>query len=149
MKRQRMVCLFAVLFFVWGVSAAALAQGWILPRLVTSHPKIPLMWPVLQKSSLHFRVKEQAGRVVLEQIWKNPTDHSIEGQWVLPLPEGSQITRFKMTVGDTVYSGQILERDRARQLYEDIVRQLRDPALFEFAGRNLFRSEFFPLRAHE
>src|SRR5262249_61000711 len=39
----------------------------------------------------------------------------------------------------------LLPRDEARQTYDRIVAQARDPALLEFAGFNLVRSSVFPV----
>ncbi|MFQ5809516.1 MAG: VWA domain-containing protein, partial [Armatimonadota bacterium] len=42
-------------------------------------------------------------------------------------------------------TGAVLEKDKARQTYEDIVRKMRDPALLEYVGRNLFKASVFPV----
>ena len=44
-------------------------------------------------------------------------------------------------------TARLLPRDEARRIYESIVRQVRDPALLEFAGYNLIRSSVFPVEA--
>lgn len=36
-------------------------------------------------------------------------------------------------------SGEILEREKARQVYEEIVRKMKDPGILEYIGRNMFR----------
>ncbi len=150
MKRPRFLRFAFLSALLLGFSLSAFAQGWIFPWPPRPpQPGIPLRMPVLQKATLHFDLNGQAGNVILEQVWKNPWEHPFEGRLVIPLPDGSQVTQFAMAAGDTVYKGKILERDKARQIYEDIVRQLRDPALLEFAGHNLFRSQVFPLRPHE
>ena len=38
-------------------------------------------------------------------------------------------------------------RDQARAIYEDIVRQQRDPALLEYVGRGAFQASIFPIPA--
>ena len=39
----------------------------------------------------------------------------------------------------------LLAADKARGIYEDIVRKLKDPALLEYAGRDLFKVRIFPI----
>ncbi|HSR32563.1 MAG TPA: VWA domain-containing protein, partial [Anaerolineae bacterium] len=41
--------------------------------------------------------------------------------------------------------GQVLERDEARRIYEDIVRRRRDPALLEYVGRDAFQARIYPI----
>ena len=50
-----------------------------------------------------------------------------------------------MTVGDTLLKGEVLDADRAREVYESIVRQRRDPGLLEYCGRGLFRARVWPI----
>ena len=40
---------------------------------------------------------------------------------------------------------ELLPADKARQIYEEIVRKMRDPALLEYAGRDLFKVRIFPI----
>src|ERR1700675_3023845 len=40
---------------------------------------------------------------------------------------------------------ELLPADKARGIYEDIVRKMRDPALLEYAGRDLFKVRIFPI----
>src|SRR5690606_21191331 len=43
---------------------------------------------------------------------------------------------------------ELLSADRARGIYEEIVRKTKDPALLEYAGRDLLRVRIFPIEAH-
>jgi Ca-activated chloride channel homolog len=53
-----------------------------------------------------------------------------------------------MTVDGKVLEGKILEKGDARNRYEEIVRQRRDPALLEYMGDNLFQASIFPIPPH-
>ena len=50
-----------------------------------------------------------------------------------------------MTVNGKLIRGELLEKDRARSIYEGIVRQSKDPGLLEHVGANLFRVRVFPI----
>jgi Ca-activated chloride channel family protein len=41
--------------------------------------------------------------------------------------------------------GEVLEKDRARKIYTDIVRRMKDPGLLEYLGSNLFKASIFPI----
>jgi Ca-activated chloride channel family protein len=45
--------------------------------------------------------------------------------------------------------GEILDKDKARKIYEDIVRRLKDPAILEYIGRNMFKARVYPIPAHD
>ncbi|MBI5529123.1 MAG: hypothetical protein HY897_22580 [Deltaproteobacteria bacterium] len=44
--------------------------------------------------------------------------------------------------------GELVERARARQIYEEIVRRQKDPALLEWQGGNRFKTQIFPIPAN-
>ena len=52
-----------------------------------------------------------------------------------------------MWIGNEKVSGEILDAQQARRVYEDIVRRMKDPALLEYMGRNMFRARVFPIPA--
>jgi Ca-activated chloride channel family protein len=45
-------------------------------------------------------------------------------------------------------SAELLAADKARAIYEDIVRRERDPALLEYADRGVFRVHVYPIEGH-
>ncbi len=53
-----------------------------------------------------------------------------------------------MEIGGKMVEAELLPADKARQIYEDIVRKMRDPALLEYAGRDLFKVRIFPIEPH-
>ena len=44
---------------------------------------------------------------------------------------------------------EIMEKDAARRIYNDIVARMRDPALLEFVGYNLIQTSVFPIEPHK
>jgi Ca-activated chloride channel family protein len=52
-----------------------------------------------------------------------------------------------MDVNGRQVAAELLPADKARQIYEDIVRSMRDPALLEYAGRDLLKARIFPIEA--
>ncbi|GAJ04982.1 unnamed protein product, partial [marine sediment metagenome] len=75
-------------------------------------------------------------------------NRDIEGIFIFPLPERASISEFSMYIGGKKVEGEILDRDKARRIYEDIVRRMKDPALLEYVGRNMFRARVFPIPAN-
>jgi Ca-activated chloride channel family protein len=50
-----------------------------------------------------------------------------------------------MEIGGKSVDAELLPADKARGIYEDIVRKMRDPALLQYAGRDLFKVRVFPI----
>lgn len=90
-------------------------------------------------------VDNQIGITRVEQVFANPHDVQLEGQYTFPVPKGATIIDFSMTINGKLMRGELLERDRARSIYEGIVRQSKDPGLLEHVGANIFRVRVFPI----
>jgi Ca-activated chloride channel family protein len=54
-----------------------------------------------------------------------------------------------MWVNGQAIEAKILEKEEAREIYDTIVRELRDPALLEYLGSNAIQANVFPIPPHE
>jgi len=101
----------------------------------------------LEVTSHHVEVKidGQVAVTSIDQEFYNPNDQRLEGTYMYPVPEGAHIDKFSMEIGGKMVDAELLRADKARQIYEDIVRRMRDPALLEYAGRDLFKIRIFPI----
>jgi len=77
-------------------------------------------------------------RARITQIFKNPTQNWVEATYVYPLPPGGAVDNLKMVVGDRIVIGEIKERQRARQIYEQARRDGQKAALTEQERPNIF-----------
>ncbi|MEI2691877.1 MAG: VIT domain-containing protein [Anaerolineae bacterium] len=92
-------------------------------------------------------VEDQVATTRIEQTFYNPGPIPVEATYFFPIPEQAAITEFNMVVDGQTVEGRIMPSQEARAIYEDIVRQQRDPALLEYAGRDLFQARIFPIPA--
>src|SRR5436305_7117115 len=101
----------------------------------------------LEVTSHHVEVKidGQVAVTSIDQEFYNPNDQRLEGTYMFPVPKGAHIDKFSMEIGGKMVDAELLPADKARQIYEDIVRKMRDPALLEYAGRDLFKVRIFPI----
>ncbi len=129
------------------------AQGIILPRPcdVPGPRCAPPEWqrPLRVKSiRLQTKITDQAAVTHVEQVFVNESPYTLEGTYFFPLPDGVSISEFAMWDGDKRLVGEFRARDEARRIYDSIVRSRRDPALLEYAGKNLFQASIFPIGPH-
>ena len=93
-------------------------------------------------------VRDQIARTTVEQSFVNATEERLEGVFYFPLPADASISGFGMWIGGELVEADIVERQRARQIYEDILRRKKDPGLLEWEGGNLFKARVFPIEPH-
>jgi Ca-activated chloride channel family protein len=91
------------------------------------------------------RITEQVAVTAVDQEFYNPNSARLEGTFVFPVPRGAHIDKFTMEIDGKQVEAELLPADKARRIYEDIVRKLKDPALLEYAGRDVFKVRIFPI----
>jgi Ca-activated chloride channel family protein len=117
----------------------------VRPPIVVPPPRP--VWAPLEVSftKADVKVRDQIARATIEQEFYNPNARQLEGTFIFPVPKGAQIDKFTMEINGKPVEAELLAADKARGIYEDIVRKLRDPALLEYAGRDLFKVRIFPI----
>lgn len=93
-------------------------------------------------------IRDQIARTTIEESFVNTTRGTLEGQFFFPLPADASISGFGMWIGDELVEADIVEKQRARAIYEDILRNRKDPGLLEWSGGNLFKARVFPIFPH-
>ena len=131
---RNLVTLFALI----GLPAAS-ATGIMIPK--------PAGLPNLAIKSHRVKVSitDQVAQTHVEQVFRNHTNRQLEATFVFPLPAGASVSEFAMMMNGKRVVGEVLEKDRARKIYMDIVRRMKDPGLLEYLGSNLFKASIFPI----
>jgi Ca-activated chloride channel family protein len=121
---------------------AAAAPAWA-GDLVPTDPRYGPLRIALHR--IETNVDNQVALTRVEQVFANDNPVQLEAHYVFPVPKGATIIDFSMTIDGKVMRGELLEKKRAREVYEGIVRQSRDPGLLEHVGANIFRVRVFPV----
>ncbi|MGA2032621.1 MAG: VIT domain-containing protein [Thermoguttaceae bacterium] len=92
-------------------------------------------------------IRDQIARTTIEESFVNHTNAQLEGTFFFPLPQDASIAEFGMWIGDELNVADVVEKERAREIYETILRERRDPGLLEWSGGNIFKARVFPIPA--
>jgi len=134
------------------ISPSARADGFIVIHNPPTRPVTPGHFTFAPLEVTYHRVNveitDSVAVTTVSQEFYNPNAQRLEGTYLFPLPEGTHIDKFSMDVNGTMMEAELLDADKARSLYEDIVRKARDPALLEYAGRSAFKVRIFPIEPH-
>jgi Ca-activated chloride channel family protein len=86
-------------------------------------------------------------RVEVSQTFFNPNGVDLEALYAFPVPEGASLSEMTIFVGEDRLDGEVVEKDRARRIYEEETAQGNEAGLAE--KRSYLRYEFriFPVRA--
>jgi Flp pilus assembly protein TadD len=92
-------------------------------------------------------IRDQVARTTIEESFVNSTAARLEGVFHFPLPQDASISDFGMWIGNNLVEADIVEKQRAREIYETILRERRDPGLLEWTGGSIFKARVFPIEA--
>lgn len=84
----------------------------------------------------------------LQMVFYNPEERRREGQFQMILPDNAAISRFAMKINEQLQEGEVVEKQQARQAYEDFLHRRQDPALLEADSGNRFNARVFPIEPH-
>src|ERR1700690_2135543 len=142
--------------FAAGLIIVEDAPGWqtpMPPRFPPPHPPRPFPPPhpycfaplEVNYVKVNTHITDQVAVTAVDQEFHNPNPARLEGTFVFPVPKGAHINKFTMEIDGKQVEAELLPADKARQIYEDIVRKLKNPALLEYAGRDIFKARIFPI----
>ncbi len=124
---------------VLGISTQVLATGLLIP---TDRSLQPL---AIKYHRARVKIKDRVAVTHVDQVFVNNTNRDLEATYIFPLPKGATVSDFYLYVNGKKTKGEILEKNRARNIYEGIVRRMRDPGLIEYLGRDLFKCRVYPV----
>ncbi len=82
-----------------------------------------------------------------EMVFYNPNNRILEGELVFPLGEGQIVTGYALDIDGKMREAVVVEKQKARQAFEQVIRQKVDPALLEQSEGNNYKSRIYPLPA--
>jgi Ca-activated chloride channel family protein len=115
---------------------ASRAHGGMLKLSATGDE--PAMSAPLVATDVRIEVAGIVARTTLTQRFVNPTPVWREGVYLFPLPDKAAVDHMRVETGGRVIEGEVHERAKAKQAYDDAKRSGRQAGLVEQERPNLF-----------
>lgn len=81
------------------------------------------------------------------QVFHNTEKRQVEALYTFPVPKGASVANFSMWINGKEMVGEVLEKQRAREIYNSYKQQRRDPGLLEQVDYRTFEMRIFPIGA--
>jgi Ca-activated chloride channel homolog len=151
------------LFLLFLAPIVARAQGLLIVEDPNQRARLPrpiIIWPhphpfprpvpppvsyKIKELDVQARLIDQVAQVQVSQTFVNTGSMPMEVAFVFPLPYDGAITQMTLMIDGKEFPARLLDAAQARRMYEEIVRKNRDPALLEWLGTGLFRTNVFPV----
>jgi len=130
--------------------------AFLLGTLIT-HAATPTMWVKDSNGRVPLRIDSIQARIditgdiaetTLTLRFRNETNRIQEGEFIMPLPEGSTVSSYALEINGKLRDGVAVEKQQARHAYETIKRQMIDPGIIEREANNTYRTKVFPIPAN-
>ncbi len=105
----------------------------------------PISQLVIRYHDVKVTIQDQLAVTRVDQVFYNPNEWAVEGTYIFPLPADAAVSNFTLWVDGKPVQGKVLDAEQARKTYQEIVNQLRDPALLEYIGRGAIQASIFPI----
>jgi len=149
MRMRAVLMVLVTASLLLGSAGVAQADGVVIvdPPPGVEPTEVPNL--VIKYHRVAVEITDQVATTEVDQVFLNDTQYDLEGIYIFPLPEEAAISEFAMYVDGERWEGEILPRDEARAIYEEIVRRSLDPALLEYVGRDTFKASIFPIEPRD
>jgi Ca-activated chloride channel family protein len=84
---------------------------------------------------------------VVTQRFRNQENRIVEALYTFPVPRGATVSGFSMWIGGKEMVGEVIEKSRARRIYNSYKRKRQDPGLLEQVDFKSFELRIFPIPA--
>ncbi|MEJ2507562.1 MAG: VIT and VWA domain-containing protein, partial [Ignavibacteriaceae bacterium] len=129
--------------FLLTITQSIFADGLII---VPRPEPLPTPYPLeVVYHHVNVSINGNAAKTSIDQEFYNPSNFRLEGYYIFPIPKGAVINNFSMVINGKEMQAELLDATKARKIYEDIVRKIKDPALLEYTESGLFRVRIFPI----
>ncbi|WP_286238616.1 VIT and vWA domain-containing protein [Neptuniibacter halophilus] len=136
------------------ISAMALAGALLLSAEAESAGLLKphnTHYPDLQIKSHHVDVviEDMYATTTVEQVFHNPNPSDLEAIYSFPVPDKAAVGEFSYWIDGQPVSGEVIEKQQARQIYESEKQQGREAALVEKDSYKTFDISVFPVKANQ
>lgn len=81
------------------------------------------------------------------QVFLNTENRQVEALYTFPVPKGASVANFSMWINGKEMIGEVVEKNRAREIYNSYKQRRRDPGLLEQVDYKTFEMRIFPINA--
>jgi tetratricopeptide (TPR) repeat protein len=128
--------IFLILWFFLSVSMAK------LPELNAEQKSLKI-----SQMSVDIKIVANIATTTMDIEYYNPYDRDLTGEFSMPLREGEKISRYALVVDGRLREGVVVDKVKAREAFEAVVRKKIDPGIANITKGNYFKTKIYPIPA--
>ncbi len=120
-------------------------SSWAAGLLTPKDSNLPVL--EIKDHAVSVVIEDGYAVTTVEQIFANPNSTDLEAVYSFPVPEKAAVSEFTMWIDGKPVHGEVLEKKKAREVYEDQKTQNKNAGLTEQNGYKTFEVSVYPVRA--
>jgi Ca-activated chloride channel family protein len=102
----------------------------------------------IESQKVDVRINNGVAVTTVTQVFRNSAAQPLEALYTFPVPREASVSNFSMWINGKEVIGEVLERQQARQIYQQVTRvERKDPGLLEQVDFKTFEMRVFPVPA--
>ena len=134
----------SILILALGIAASAAQAAGILTPLGSTHQPIQI-----RDHHVNVVINNGFAMTEVQQTFYNPNPENLEAMYSFPLPKSASLSEVTIYVGEREIHGEVLEKQKARQIYEDEKSRHNESGLAEKNEFYSFEFKVYPVAAHD
>ena len=102
----------------------------------------------IEEHDVNVTINNGIAVTTVEQVFLNKENRIVEALYTFPVPNGASVSNFSMWINGKEMIGEVLEKKRAREIYQSYKQTRRDPGLLEQVDYKTFEMRIFPIAAN-
>jgi len=133
-----------ILIFVLGTAASIGHAAGILTPLGSTHQPVQI-----RDHHVNVVINNGFAATEVQQTFYNPNSEDLEAMYSFPLPKSASLSEVTIYVGEREIHGEVLEKQKARQVYEDEKSRGNESGLAEKNEFYTFEFKVYPVAARD
>lgn len=87
---------------------------------------------------INVEVKNQLSRTEIKQVFVNPNDFEVDGDYIFPLADDTMISDIALSINDEYVRGKNLTPTQARRVYEESAQHAKNEPILKYIGTRAY-----------
>lgn len=99
----------------------------------------------IQEQTVRVTINNGIAVTHITQVFQNAENRQVEALYSFPVPRGASVSNFSMWINGKEMTGEVIEKERAREIYDSYKQRRQDPGLLEQTSYRTFEMRVFPI----
>ena len=139
---KKIITLIYILLFTACVPSHSIVKNSVTLKVTQPNQKAM----ILEQLHVDTKIYGNIAQTTLEFSFYNPNKRVLEGSLEFPLLDGQSIVKHALEIDGKYRESVVVEKSKAKKVFEDVIRKRVDPSIVEKTIGNNFRLRLYPLR---